>query len=379
LDQTERSKLLCRLDDGPAALPEHDRRRWKRWEYRVSDIAVIVSHPGGGAGRFLVCTRNLSNGGLSFIHGGYIHPGSECRVVLPRRDEPPLAVPGVVVHCRHLESSHHEIGVQFLEEVDATALLTSTGYAGLGGSTESVELPTLEGEALVVDQSTADQRLLTHHLSATGLGLMMVDTPGQALDAVRRQDFALVLCDLNLELDAVRMIEQMRGAGFKGPIVVITAEQRVERLVKARDAGANEIIGKPYNPAYLASLLAEWLEASPVERPIFSTEETKPGMGELIVDFIEGAQLNAQRLEKAVAEENTETARELLMGLMGSGSGYGFRALTEAARDALTALDTGNDLSAAASSIRRLISVCGRLRCATSVRPPGGDWGRTVA
>ncbi|MHC4109071.1 MAG: response regulator, partial [Planctomycetota bacterium] len=337
------------------------------------------SHPGGGAGRFLVCTRNLSNGGLSFIHGGYIHPGSECRVLLPRRAEPAVAVMGVVVHCRHIESSHHEIGVQFLQEVDATVLVTSTGYGDSGESAESVELPTLAGEALVVDQSAADQRLLTHHLSATGLGLTMVETPSQALEAVQRQDFALVLCDLNLEMDAVRMIEQMRNAGLQGPIVVITAEQRVERLAKAREAGANEIIGKPYAPAYLASLLAEWLEAPSVERPIFSTEESKPGMGELIADFIEEAQRNVQRLEKAVAAENTATAREFLMGLMGSGSGHGFTALTEAARDALTALDTGNDLSAAAPSIRRLISVCGRLRCATSVRPPGGDWGRTVA
>ena len=91
LDNSERGKLLCRLDESPTTLRPTERRREQRWEYRMSDVAVIVQHPGGGSGRFLVCSRNLSAGGMAFIHGGYIHPGSECRVGLTRWDRrPPL-------------------------------------------------------------------------------------------------------------------------------------------------------------------------------------------------------------------------------------------------------------------------------------------------
>jgi hypothetical protein len=65
LNNAERSKLLCRLDDEPAGQGGRDRRRYKRWEYRRSDIAVLVQHPGGGTGRYLVCARNISAGGIS--------------------------------------------------------------------------------------------------------------------------------------------------------------------------------------------------------------------------------------------------------------------------------------------------------------------------
>ena len=120
LNSAERSKLLCRLDDAPGRAGR-DRRRYKRWEYRMSDIAVLVQHPAGGTGRYLVCARNISAGGLSAIHGGYIHPGSECKIVLPRREGNPFAVNGVIVHCRHIEGSYHEIGIRFTQEIDPAA------------------------------------------------------------------------------------------------------------------------------------------------------------------------------------------------------------------------------------------------------------------
>ena len=109
--------VLCRLDEIPVPRSALERRREERWEYRMSDIAVLVAHPGGGSGRFLVCSRNLSAGGMGFIHGGYLHPGSDCRIALTRPDGSRLAVEGVVAHCRHVEGPHHEIGIRFQEQI----------------------------------------------------------------------------------------------------------------------------------------------------------------------------------------------------------------------------------------------------------------------
>lgn len=368
MDNAERSKLLCRLDDSPASRAASCRRRWKRWEYRMSDIAVLVLHPGGGTGRYLVCARNLSAGGLSFIHGGFIHLGSECRIVLPKRDGAPMAVAGTVVHCRHLERSTHEIGVEFASEIDPAAVLPPS--TAEGQKTDSLEMPALSGQILVVDQSPAERRLMALHLGSTGATLKLVDTPGAALDAVRRQRFDLIACDINLDnYDALRMIRLMREVGYRGPILVVTAENDVERLVAAREAGANAIIGKPYNPAYLASLLGEWLQAPAIDRPIFSTLEDKPGMPELIADYIDVAMRSAARLIKALGENDLARVRELTMEFVGTGAGHGFAAVTEAARDILTAMQTAPDRAEIDTTVRRLAALCGRLRCGSSVRP----------
>ncbi len=199
----------------------------------------------------------------------------------------------------------------------------------------------------------------------------MVETPGAAIDAVRGSEFDIVLCDLNLEDDAVRMIEQIRTVKFRGTIIVITAENSPKRLAEARVAGANEIIGKPYHPAYLASLLAEWLKTPSVDRPIYSTEEEKPGMPELIADFVEEAQRKVIAVEKALETNELTGIRELCLELIGSGAGFGFGPVTDAARDALTALDTSQSKKDAEAPLRRLISICQRLRCGNSVRPIG--------
>ena len=67
-------------------------------------------------------------------------------------------------------------------------------------------------------------------------------------------------------------------------------------------------------------------------------------------------------------------ARELCVELVGSGTGFGFASVTEAARDALTAIDTAQDKQDARSSLKRLVAICQRLRCGNSVRPMGDEW-----
>jgi CheY-like chemotaxis protein len=354
LNTAERGKLLCRLDETPAGASGRDRRRYKRWEYRRSDIAVLVQHPGGGTGRYLVCARNISAGGISFIHGGYLHPGSECRIVLPRRDGMPLPVTGIIVHCRHLEGCFHEIGIRFAQELDPAALLPQSDDDDSETGDQTHELPALEGQVLVADQSPSDRKLLTHHLAATGVTLTMVDTTGAALDAIHRRQFEVVLCDLNLQGDVIRMIKQIRKVGYHGPILVVTAENVPAKLAEARAAGANEIIGKPFNPLYLASVLAEWL----------------------ILEFIEQAQRMAVQLEKSLDAGETGGVREICLGLAGSGSGHGFPLLTDAARDALTALGTSQSRKDVEPSLRRLVAICQRLRCGNASRPMKDQWAK---
>jgi CheY-like chemotaxis protein len=376
LNTAERSKLLCRLDDEPPGASGRDRRRYKRWEYRRSDIAVLVQHPGGGTGRYLVCARNISAGGISFIHGGYLHPGSECRIVLPRRDGMPLPVTGIIVHCRHLEGCFHEIGIRFSQELDPASLLPQSEDADAEAGDQTMEMPALDGHVLVADQSESDRKLITHHLAATGVTLTVVDTTGAALDAVHRRQYEVVLCDLNLEGDVVRLIKQIRKTSYQGPIIVVTAESVPARLAEARAAGANEIIGKPFNPLYLASVLGEWLEATPVDRPIYSSQDEKPGMPELILEFIEQAQRMAHQLEKSLEAGETGGAREICLGLAGSGSGYGFPLLTDAARDAIMALGTSQSRKDAESPLRRLVAICQRLRCGNASRPLKDQWAK---
>ena len=125
-------------------------------------------------------------------------------------------------------------------------------------------------------------------------------------------------------------------------------------------------------------MLAEWLNLPGVDRPIYSTMEDKPGMAELIADFVDDALRHAQHIDLALKKEDLDGMRELCLELTGLGVGFGFDSVTEAARDALTAMDLSHEEKDAVGPLRRLAAICHRLRCGSSVRPPGNEWSESA-
>ncbi len=248
LDSGQRKKILRQLDQMPSRMTDASRRNFPRWDYRALDIAMNVVHPGGGRSRFLVCSRNLSAGGLSFLHGGYLHSGSECSLVLMRRDGTPLALAGTIRHCRHLQGSCHEIGVQFASEIDPETILLPSDLddaEDLAKLDQSMLVPTFVGNLLLVDDSASDRRLLAHQLSATGLNVVAVETSGAALDALKLRRIDIVICGLN-EAGGIGVyaVEQIREIGFRQPVVVFMPEIGGTELCEIRHAGATEVVGK---------------------------------------------------------------------------------------------------------------------------------------
>ena len=73
-----------------------------------------------------------------------------------------------------------------------------------------------------------------------------------ALAAVRDGGFDLLLLDLGLpRLDGQRLIRAAREAGADLPILVLTARDRLQDRVEALDAGADDFVGKPFEPEEL--------------------------------------------------------------------------------------------------------------------------------
>jgi len=74
---------------------------------------------------FVAPTRNLSKGGLSFLHGGFVYPGTRCMVQLITTLGASDDVLGTVVSCRYIESMIHEVSIRFDREIDPSVYGTS--------------------------------------------------------------------------------------------------------------------------------------------------------------------------------------------------------------------------------------------------------------
>lgn len=111
LELPERRRLLATLDD-EGAEKRHGRKS-SRHPCRGEMIPIVVLQPGRVVSPFLVLMRNVSAGGLSIIHGGYLHTGTQCRVLLATLEGAKVVLSGSVKRCRHIKGNLHEVGLAF--------------------------------------------------------------------------------------------------------------------------------------------------------------------------------------------------------------------------------------------------------------------------
>ncbi|MEW8375901.1 MAG: transporter substrate-binding domain-containing protein [Candidatus Thiodiazotropha sp.] len=136
-----------------------------------------------------------------------------------------------------------------------------TGITGPG--------PRLSGRVLLVEDNLINQQVARELLEGMGL---LVDTVGngeQAIEAVDKSPYDLVLMDLQMpEMDGYEATRRIRDdARFKQlPLIAMTAHAMAEEREQCLAAGMNEHIPKPIDPAHLYNVLSQWLKA-PASQP----------------------------------------------------------------------------------------------------------------
>lgn len=107
------------LDQYRSAEYDRENRFNERFAYRSSQpVRVRVCHPGGSEVEYHVEPRDLSTTGFGFVHGGFIHPESECKVTLTDNRGKAMLVRGTVRRCQFIEGRLHVVGVEFRDKID---------------------------------------------------------------------------------------------------------------------------------------------------------------------------------------------------------------------------------------------------------------------
>ena len=120
--------ILDRLDAVDQGAKKN-RRGSERQRYRAEQCVVHVQQPGANNSTpYVVATRNISAGGLSFLHGTFVHQGSECVLQLTKTDGAWQNVAGVVTYSRYAEAGLHEVGVRFDGAIGLEDFVCSPGY-----------------------------------------------------------------------------------------------------------------------------------------------------------------------------------------------------------------------------------------------------------
>ena len=330
----------------------------ERLSFRHRDIALIVEHPGGGIGSYHICTRNLTPQGVSVVHGGYLHRGTRAKILLPTIWGGEEAIRGRVLWCRVLSGMIHEAGVRFETPVDLWRFLEGEEGGPNNDRSSNGDHRDLDGRVLLLDDLEIECRMCEHHLAPTKLELVTCTTLVKALELVRDDNFDAVLCDINLgDLPGEEAIKAIRKTPFLGPIIALTGESNPSRMRQVKQAGADAIVRKPYDPKNLLAVLSEWISkggADGLAGPMYSQLASQERCEGLLDGFFEFVEEIKGEMKKAITADDVAQTRRVAQDVRETAGGYGFPAVSEAAERAVTALDSSCSITESTHEIQRL-------------------------
>ncbi|HEX3883815.1 MAG TPA: response regulator [Stellaceae bacterium] len=118
----------------------------------------------------------------------------------------------------------------------------------------------MSAPVLIVDDSLTVRMNLRQHLGGAGLDTVVCATVAEARRALAENRFSLIVLDVLLpDGDGVDLLKEIRGNPVTRDIAVmlLSTEAEVRDRIRGLQTGADDYLGKPYEPAYLVARARE--------------------------------------------------------------------------------------------------------------------------
>jgi class 3 adenylate cyclase len=119
------------------------------------------------------------------------------------------------------------------------------------------------GHLLVVDDNRVNRLLLAHGLEQQGHEVALAEDGKFAMDLLRTKPFDLVLLDIDMpNLNGFQVLEAMlQDSSLRDiPVIMTSASDELDRVVKCIEMGAEDYLTKPLNPILLRARVNASLE-----------------------------------------------------------------------------------------------------------------------
>lgn len=156
---------------------------------------------------------------------------------------------------------------------------------------------------LVVDDNEVNRDLLSRRLQRQGHLITMAEDGIQALEMMRSKTIDLVLLDIMMpKMNGYEVLEQAKSDPDLRhiPIIMISAVDDIDSVVKCIELGAEDYLSKPFNPVLLKARTAACLEKKRLR------DQEKAYLAQLEAEREKSERLLLSILPKPVAEQLKE-------------------------------------------------------------------------
>jgi len=116
---------------------------------------------------------------------------------------------------------------------------------------------------LVVDDVRLDREILRHHLEAQGHQAELAENGKEAMEFLEQGTFDLVLLDIVMPvMDGYQVLERMKSHPRLRhvPVIVVSAVEELESVVRCIEMGAEDYLTKPFNRVLLSARISNCLQ-----------------------------------------------------------------------------------------------------------------------
>jgi class 3 adenylate cyclase/CheY-like chemotaxis protein len=177
---------------------------------------------------------------------------------------------------------------------------------------------------LVVDDNAANRDVLARRLTREGHRVVSANSGAAALELVAAQDFDLVLLDLIMpEMSGFEVLRRLKATEHTSdvPVIVISALDEIDSVVRCIESGAEDYLTKPFNPVLLrarveASLEKKWLRDRE-KKFIVDLEREKQRSEVLLLNILPQGIVNRMRGGETVIADHVDQVTILFCDLVG--------------------------------------------------------------
>lgn len=179
--------------------------------------------------------------------------------------------------------------------------------------------PTLLHNAriFVVDDEPANLRLMEKMLIKEGYQPpVLISDPRQVLDRYREDPPDLILLDINMpHLDGYQVLAELQAMNdpLLAPVIVLTAQNSRDYLLKALTGGARDFVTKPFDRAELAMRVRNLLDAQLAHRMVYNQKAELENMVRGRTQELNQSRLEVvRRLGRAAEYRDNETGLHII-------------------------------------------------------------------